>query len=130
MKIPYLIKAALSKTIRSEMESDHYIVEAQALNRDLKPIVVHGGFERGMTDNGQPCWSEHSTNTFKTAEEALAYSKFLSSEMWGFKIDPKTVKAKRVIVRNIEYYDEYDVDEAAQLIQNQSDSYTEYMRNR
>ena len=116
---------ALSKTVRTVTNSDYFIIEAHALSRELKPIVVHGGFERGMTDNGQPAWSEHDTATFKTEEEAVAYSRHLGTQMWGFMVDPLTIKAKRVVRRQIEYYDEYSVDDANRIIQEHHHDYME-----
>jgi hypothetical protein len=130
---------ALSKTMVRNTSSDLYIIVAEAeSDRDEKysqrkigdTFRVVWGEVRGMTDNGQPGWTEYGAYVFKTVEEANVVLPHLSNSLYSGKIIAGSVKVRRRVTRTIEYLDEYDLDEAQKIIDDSRASFREYMQSR
>lgn len=129
----------LSKTIFRNDTSDLYIVVAEAVaDRDETyrqrkigdTFRVVWGEVRGMTDNGQPGWTEYGAYVFKTVEEANAVLPHVHNSLYGGKIVEGSAKVRRRVTRIIEYLDEYDLDEAQKIIDEARAGFREYMQSR
>lgn len=55
---------------KHEVHEHFYIARADGTDKHGAPVKLRLGFERGMTDNGQPCWSRYSATEFKELAEA------------------------------------------------------------
>lgn len=124
----------LSQTQVSRPNSDHYIVRAKAESTHHYSHPVGTIFDivwgevRGMTDNGQPGWTDMGPTPFKTPQDALAEAR--PQSFYGGKLVPGSIEVKRVVTRTFEYRDEYTVEEAEARIAERRKGFRDYMANR
>lgn len=127
----------LVKTQVMRQNSDYYIVRAKAVadrdesyrNRKKGDVFeVVWSFVRGMTDNGQPGWSDMSPNHYNTPEEARGAVS--SHAFYGGKIDPDSIEVRRVVERVISYRDEYGVEEAEAILVKEREGFRNFMATR
>ena len=130
---------ALSKTMIVNSSSDLYIVVAEATadredtyrNRKVGDVFrVVWGEVRGMTDNGQPGWTESGPYVFKTVEEANAILPHVHNSLYSGRIVKGSPRVKRRVTRRFEYEDEYELDDAQKIIDEDRAAFREYMQSR
>lgn len=129
---------SLVRTQTTRTNKDFYIVVGEAVADrefgsrqvgDHYRVVV--GYERGMTDNGQPCWTSFGATSFDSQEDAAREAKTaLNYGFYGGVLVPSSVEVKRVVTRKIEYYDEYTIEDAEDAIRKNEAGFREYMTNR